>query len=334
MSDAGGAGGAGGGRAYRVVHRTEYRYDDEVTASYGRTCLTPRDVLGQWTRQARLDVVPTPDLVSEAEDFFGNVSAYVEVHTPHDRLEVTATSEVVVDRAVPDLASVDGWTWEHARDAVRDWPAPGPALGPPLGPAAPADVVDPVAARGFLLPSPQAGFEEGVERFAAGTFTPGRGVGDAVRALVHRIHAEFVYRPGATSVTTPLRDVLARREGVCQDFAHLTVACLRRVGLPARYVSGYLETLPPPGQPKLQGADASHAWASVLLPELGWVDVDPTNDRVVDDDYVVTAWGRDYTDVPPLKGVIFTESTKSTLKVAVDVVRIPGPQGPRETRSP
>jgi transglutaminase-like putative cysteine protease len=153
-------------------------------------------------------------------------------------------------------------------------------------------------------------------------FTPGRPVGEAVRALVSRIHDEFAYRPGVTSVTTPLRDVLIRREGVCQDFAHLAVACLRCVGLPARYVSGYLETQPPPGKPKLQGADASHAWASVLLPELGWVDVDPTNDRIVDDDYVVTAWGRDYTDVPPLKGVIFTESKKSRLKVAVDVIRI------------
>jgi transglutaminase-like putative cysteine protease len=307
-------------RVYRVVHRTEYRYDEEVTASYGRAYLTPRDVPGQWARQARIDVTPTPDLVTEAEDFFGNVSAYVEVHTPHDRLTVTATSEVVVDRPEPMLAGIRGWTWEQARDAVADWPSTGP--GSTGGPGSPPDAVDPVAARGFLLPSPQVGFSSGVAAFASGTFTPGRGVGEAVRALVARIHDGFVYRPGVTSVTTPLGDVLRRREGVCQDFAHLAVACLRWVGLPARYVSGYLETRPPPGQPRLQGADASHAWASVLLPELGWVDVDPTNNRLVDDEYVVTAWGRDYTDVPPLKGVIFTESTKSTLKVAVDVVRL------------
>jgi transglutaminase-like putative cysteine protease len=304
-------------RAYRVVHRTEYVYDDQVSASYGRAYLTPRDVPGQWTRRTGIDVTPSPDLVSEAEDFFGNLSAYVEVHTPHDRLTVIATSEVVVDRPAPDLASIDGWTWERARDAVPDWPAvpPGPS-------GTPGSAVDPVAARGFLLPSPQAGFEPGVASFAAETFTPERGVGEAVRALVARIHDGFAYRPGVTSVTTPLSEVLTRREGVCQDFAHLAVACLRRVGLPARYVSGYLETQPPPGRPRLQGADASHAWASVLLPELGWVDVDPTNDRLVDDDYVVTAWGRDYTDVPPLRGVIFTESTKSTLEVAVDVVRM------------
>jgi len=299
-----------GSRAYRVVHRTEYRYDDEVTASYGRAHLTPRDVPGQWTRASRVDVVPTPDLLTEAEDFFGNRSAYVEVHTPHERLEVTATSEVVVDRPVVDLASIDRWTWERTRELVGSIPAGGDLTG------------DPVAAREFLLPSRRAGFGDGVAAFAEGTFTPGRPVGEAVRALVSRIHADFTYRPGVTSVTTPLRDVLARREGVCQDFAHLTVACLRYVGLPARYVSGYLETQPPPGQAKLAGADASHAWASVLLPELGWVDLDPTNDRLVDDDYVLTAWGRDYTDVPPLKGVIFTESKKSTLKVAVDVVRL------------
>jgi len=300
-----------GSRAYRVVHRTEYRYDDEVTASYGRAHLTPRDVPGQWTRASRVDVVPTPDLLTEAEDFFGNRSAYVEVHTPHERLTVTATSEVVIDRPVADLTGIGTGTWEQA----------GPAVTRPRADRDGADT-DPIAARGFVLPSPRVGFGDGVAAFAAGTFTPGRPVGEAVRSLVSRIHAEFAYRPGTTSVTTPLAEVLTRREGVCQDFAHLTVACLRWAGLPARYVSGYLETRPPPGKPKLQGADASHAWASVLLPDLGWVDVDPTNDRVVDDDYVVTAWGRDYTDIPPLKGVIFTESTSSKLTVAVDVVRL------------
>jgi transglutaminase-like putative cysteine protease len=311
-------------RVYRVVHRTEYVYDDEVTASYGRAYLTPRDVPGQWTRAAHLGVTPAPDLVTESEDFFGNRSAYVEVHTAHHELVVTATSEVVVDRSVPELAAIDGWTWEQARDALADWsPADGPSglFDGPCG-LQPRFAVDPVTAREFLLPSAQTGFSDGVTPFAAAIFTPGRPVGEAVRALVARIHAGFVYRPGVTSVTTPLGDVLRRREGVCQDFAHLTVACLRRMGLPARYISGYLETQPPPGQPKLAGADASHAWASVLLPELGWVDVDPTNDRLVDDGYVVTAWGRDYTDVPPLKGVIFTESTRSTLTVAVDVIRI------------
>ena len=172
-----------------------------------------------------------------------------------------------------------------------------------------------------------------VRDFAAEIFTPARPVGLAVRDLVARIHSEFVYRAGVTSVNTTLAEVLALREGVCQDFAHLAVGVLRSIGLPARYVSGYLETRPPPGTPKLVGADASHAWVSVLLPGLGWVDVDPTNDKVVDDSYVVTAWGRDYADVPPLKGVIYTESKKSRLSVAVDVVPVPDPADTPERSS-
>jgi transglutaminase-like putative cysteine protease len=301
------------GRTYQVRHRTEYVYDEEVSASYGRTHLTPRDVLGQWTRQSRIEVDPAPDLISTSVDFFGNRTAYVEVHTPHTHLLVTATSEVAVNRPAPDLTAISGWTCQAARDAAGDWPDAGPD-----------DPVDPVAAAGFLLPSPQIDFPTGVREYAEQVFRPERPVGEAVGELVSRLHADLRYRPGATTVSTTLEQVLRRREGVCQDFAHLAVACLRWVGLPARYVSGYLETQPPPGRPRLQGADASHAWASVLLPELGWVDLDPTNDRLVDDDYVVTAWGRDYTDVPPLKGVIFTESSGSRLAVGVDVVRVDG----------
>ena len=136
------------------------------------------------------------------------------------------------------------------------------------------------------------------------------------------IDGQFEYRPGVTTVETTIPELLADRRGVCQDFAHLAVACLRGAGLPARYVSGYLETMPPPGRPKLRGVDASHAWASVRLPEVGWVDLDPTNDRVIDSRYIVTAWGRDYADVPPLKGVIFSTSTSSRLSVAVDVLAL------------
>ena len=301
------------GRRYRVGHRTVYGYDQEVTASYGRAYLTPRDGPGQWTRDNTIDVSPTPDLLSPSEDFFGNTSVYLEVHRPHTRLIVEATSQVEVNRTIPDLSRLDSWTWERAAETVLDG-----SRAPTAHPAG----LDRVAARQFLLPSPRATSSEQVRAYAERVFTPGRAVADAVLGLMTCIHTEFAYTPGVTTVATPLTQVLTRREGVCQDFAHLAVACLRAVGLPARYVSGYLETRPPPGRPRLQGADASHAWVSVLLPELGWVDLDPTNDRVVDDDYVVTAWGRDYSDVPPLRGVIFTESTKSTLDVAVDVVRL------------
>jgi transglutaminase-like putative cysteine protease len=312
------------GRSYLVRHRTEYVYEEEVTASYGRAYLTPRDAPGQWTRRSVIRVEPEPELLHASEDFFGNPSVYVEVHAEHTRLVVTGESEVEVDRPLPDLSRVDGWTWERVRDAVAHRPADdgsAPVSDPGTDPVS-VPGIDPVEARHYLLPSPQVSFPPEVRSYAAAVFRPGRAVGDAVVELVRTIHADFAYKPGATTITTPLRDLLRRRQGVCQDFAHLAVACLRVTGLPARYVSGYLETQPPPGRPRLQGADASHAWASVLLPELGWVDLDPTNDRLVDDDYVVTAWGRDYTDVPPLKGVIFTESSKSTMSVAVDVLRI------------
>ncbi len=290
-------------RTYEVRHRTRYTYDDEVTSSYGRAYLVPRDAPGQTCVGHRLVVEPAALHMSESRDFFGNPSVYVEVQTPHSVLDVLAVSTVEVTRVAPDLSLLDDWTWEGAATDV------GSRSGC-------------LEAREMLLESPQIGASAQVAAYAAGVFTAGRPLGAALVALVSRIHGDFTYRFGATSVSTTLDEVLERREGVCQDFAHLMVGCLRTVGLPARYVSGYLETQPPPGRPKLQGADASHAWVSVLVPDLGWVDLDPTNDQVADARYVVTAWGRDYRDVPPLKGVIFTEAKKSTLTVEVDVLRV------------
>ena len=226
------------------------------------------------------------------------------MHEPHDQLVVSATSVVEVTRTGVDLDALDARTWEQARDVLR------------------ADPRLRAEEAGFLLASPRLGLAGRLPDFAADVLEPGRPLGQTLRRLIHGIYRDFSYRSGATTVTTPLDDVIARRQGVCQDFAHLAVASLRWAGLPARYVSGYLETVPPPGQPKLQGADASHAWVSVLVPDFGWIDLDPTNDQVVDAGYIVTAWGRDYTDVTPLKGVIFTESTASTMRVAVDVTRL------------
>lgn len=296
-----GTGPLGGPRVYEVTHRTRYTYGGDVTASYGRAHLVPREAPGQHVRHSRLEVTPEPDLLTERIDYFGNRSAYVEVRRPHTELMVTAASVVEVSRGPADLATFDGWTVGQAAAADRD-----------------LEAVD------FTLLSGQVEPDEAVREYARAVLPPDRPLGAALADLVHRIHADIAYVPGATSVTTSLPEVLQRREGVCQDFAHLAVGCLRLAGLPARYVSGYLETMPPPGRPKLQGADASHAWFSVRVPEVGWVDLDPTNDQPADARYVVTAWGRDYTDVPPLKGVIFTESTTSTLSVAVDVVRLDG----------
>jgi transglutaminase-like putative cysteine protease len=291
-------------RQYEVRHRTEYTYDDEVTASYGWACLTPRDRSDQVCRSTRVEVTPTAALISSSTDFFGNRASYFEVHEPHQQLVVTATSVVDVDRTAADLDVLDRWTWEQARDQLR------------ADPRLQREEAD------FLLPSPRLPLARSLPAFAATLLEPGRPLGQTLRQLVQTIYRDFAFNAAATTVTSTLEDLLTRRAGVCQDFAHLAVATLRLAGLPARYVSGYLETLPPPGKPKLQGVDASHAWVSVLVPELGWVDLDPTNNKVVDDAYVVTAWGRDYTDVPPLKGVIFTEGSASTLKVAVDVTRL------------
>lgn len=294
-------------RRYEVRHRTEYTYRDEVTASYGWAYLTPRDLSDQVCRSTRIEVSPSAELISDSVDFFGNRASYFEVREPHEQLVVTATSLVDVTRTQAELDVLDGWTWEQARDLLR---------------------ADPRLQRdeaGFLLASPRLPLAGQLPDFAASVLEPGQPLGQALGQLVHTIYHDFTFNSAATTVTSTLEDLLTRRAGVCQDFAHLAVATLRLAGLPARYVSGYLETVPPVGQPKLQGVDASHAWVSVLVPELGWIDLDPTNNKVVDAAYVVTAWGRDYTDVPPLKGVIFTESASSALKVAVDVTRLAPP---------
>ncbi|MBI4941194.1 MAG: transglutaminase family protein [Actinobacteria bacterium] len=309
-------------RTYEVRHRTRYTYSDDVSSSYGRAYLVPRSAPGQTCLASRLDVEPAAAATSESVDFYGNRSVYFEVHTRHRVLDVLAVSTVEVARSVPDLGALDDRSWEQG---VRDVAASTLRAGSTgsAGSSGAAGAVD-VEARDMLLESPQVGRGGDAAAYAAGVFVPGRPLGEALGALVSTIHRDFTYKSGSTSVSTTLDEVLRRREGVCQDFAHLAVACLRTIGLPARYVSGYLETEPPPGKAKLQGADASHAWVSVLVPDLGWVDLDPTNDQAADSRYVVTAWGRDYTDVPPLKGVIFTEATKSTLKVEVDVVRVDG----------
>jgi transglutaminase-like putative cysteine protease len=303
-------------RVYEVTHRTQYRYDGEVTASYGLAHLVPRDAPGQRVRRSRLQIDPQPDLFTERSDYFGNRCGYLEVHRPHTELAVTAVSVVEISRTAADLTVLDAWTvGQAARLATGPVQGGGPVEGG--GP-----VQDGLDALDYLLPSEQVSFDPAVRAYAAEVLAPGRPLGQALAELVHRIHADIAYVPGATSVATPLREVLDRRHGVCQDFAHLAAGCLRLAGLPTRYVSGYLETRPPAGLPRLQGADASHAWFAVRVPELGWVDLDPTNDQPVDAGYVVTAWGRDYTDVPPLKGVIFTESGASTLAVGVDVIRL------------
>jgi transglutaminase-like putative cysteine protease len=287
-----------------IVHRTEYVYDNEVSESYNEAHLVPRGLADQSCLLSELVIDPRPADYRERFDFFGNRTSFFSISQPHHRLTVTATSVVDIhDRYnQPKLALSE--PWESARDRLELDSDP-----------------EVVTARQYVLPSPLITTGPVYEEFAQSSFTPGRPLVEAVLDLSHRINSGFAYRPGTTSITTRLDEVLQRREGVCQDFAHLAIACLRTIGLPARYVSGYLETEAPPGEQKLAGVDASHAWLSVFVPDAGWLDIDPTNDQVPDDRYITTAWGRDYADVTPLKGVVFSHATTHTLTVSVDVSR-------------
>lgn len=301
-------------RRYEVRHVTTYAYEGaDVTSCYERGILAMRDTPTQVVREHGVQITPEPDLVTEHVDAFGNHSYYVEIATPHRELVVAKHSLVDVDWPRADLAELDRMTVGEAAAAVAAHRRTG--MGG----------LDGVALTTLLLPSDLVAFAPQVRDYGAAVLAPDRPVGTAVLDLCRTIFADFTYRKGVTSTRTTLPELLERRAGVCQDFAHLAVGCLRLAGLPARYVSGYIETLPPPGKVKLAGSDASHAWASVAIPsaagDVTWVDLDPTNDHLADSRYLVTAWGRDYRDVSPLRGIISTEASSSSLKVAVDVIR-------------
>ena len=291
--------------SYRIVHRTAYTYESSVSASYGELYLLPRVSDAQRVVMARVEIEPLPDSYGERSDFFGNRAANFAVLKGHTTLTVTTTSVVdVTGRPIPPLGS--GPSWESARAVLQS------SLEP--------DVLE---ARQFVLDSPGVAVTEAVRAYAAPSFTPGRPLVDVLGDLTTRINHDFAYKPGATDLHTTPDELLTLGKGVCQDFSHLQIACLRAYGLAARYISGYLETIPPPGKAKLQGADVSHAWVSAFVPTIGWVDVDPTNDLFVGTRHICTAWGRDYADISPLKGVIFTEAKTNTMKVSVDVTPEP-----------
>ncbi len=269
---------------YGVVHETRYTYDSPVVLSQQLLHLTPRVLPFQRLLEHHVEVDPVPAETSSREDYFGNPITQFTLAAPHSSLTVRSVSRVEVsERAAPGA----GGPWEATRERLRA--AGGEALLEPLQ---------------FLFESPHVECFRDLAAYAAPSYAAGRDVVEAARDLTRRIHADFRFDPTATSVSTPLREVLARRRGVCQDFAHLMVACLRTLGLPARYVSGYILTSPPPGKPRLVGADASHAWVSAYCGPAGWVDLDPTNDCLVGDEHVTLAWGRDFSDVTPMRGVI------------------------------
>lgn len=296
-ADAGGAPAAPVAMRYHCRHVTRYTYGDMVTNAQMLAHLAPRAHPRQTCHMATLSIVPWPAVVTERRDWFGNPVTYAALQSPHRDLTVTAEIEVTVEPPPPFHPTATPIWEEVAAEAARL-----------------AETVE------FVRPSarvPQA--DTGLTLFATTFFPSGRPIGEGALDLTRRIHSDFSFDPTATTVSTPISEVLARRRGVCQDFAHLMTGALRALGLPARYVSGYLRTLPPPGKPRLQGADASHAWVQVWCgQEVGWIDLDPTNGRQCDTDHITLAWGRDYDDVCPLRGVILGGGSHGVL-VAVDV---------------
>ncbi|MEP9382153.1 transglutaminase family protein [Nocardioides sp. KR10-350] len=294
---------------YTVTHTTTYSYDEDVTDSFGIAHVVPRELPWQHVGNVDVRVDPAPSDVNSDTDYYGNPVTYFQVTEPHRRLEVRAVSAVEVLTPSYDESGF-GVPWEVARPLVR------PEL--------------PGAWRATDLAVASALVEHTEEAEAYGdlSLTPGRPLMEAAEDLMHRVHRDFSYDKTATTVSSTVGEIFEAKGGVCQDFAHLMLACLRSHGLAARYVSGYLATEPPPGRERLVGADASHAWVALWVPPLvdpvdtaggQWVALDPTNDQRADDRYVTVAWGRDYADVPPVKGVIFTEAKRSTLAVSVDV---------------
>ena len=288
---------------YRVTHTTEFIYEARVGLCYNEARLLPRELSHQKVLSTGLEIEPQPHDYYERFDYFGNRTVYFSIQQPHDQLVVTATS--VVEKSDSSISEEAGvLSWEAARAQSQSDHSD-----------------DAIEAMQFVLDSPSITANDLLLDYARPSFSSGRPMIDAVYDLMQRIFHEFKYDPEFSTIATPLKDVIEHRSGVCQDFAHLAIGCLRSMGLAARYVSGYIETAPPPGKERLVGADASHAWFSAYLPGVGWLDFDPTNNQMPGERHITVAWGRDFTDVTPLNGVAFG-SGEHELKVAVDVLPI------------
>lgn len=289
-------------RVLHISHVTTYQYASRVDLALHLLHLAPTDFPNQRVQSFELDIYPPPTRCLASRDHFGNLQHHVDIYTPHHQLSVRAESRI---RRLPSLQTLSpsaSPAWEQVAEAMRYQAGRG---------------ADPAAE--CVFPSAFVPHHPDFADYARAVFWPGRPLLAAAWGLMSRIHHEFTYAPASTDLTTPALTAFHARRGVCQDFAHIMIACLRALGLPARYVSGYLLTEPPPGQPRLLGVDASHAWVSVFCPVHGWVDFDPTNDLLADTAHAVVATGRDYGDVAPLRGVI-QGGGSHRLAVAVSVL--------------
>ena len=286
---------------YTVEHETRYAYRVPVSQSWQLAHLTPRELPWQQVLSHELRIEPATDERREEQDDFGNGVTHFAVYGPHPLLRVLMLSRVEVSER-PDATSACSLAWEAVVESLRRDPAQ-----------------DNLVAARLSEPSALVPWSEAARAYGTPSFASGRDWLEAVVDLMHRIHADFEFDAKATTVTTQVDEVLELRSGVCQDFAHVMLACLRGRGLPARYVSGYLRTEPPPGRERLLGVDASHAWVAAWSPLHGWVEFDPTNDTLADRRYITLAWGADFADVVPLRGVILGGRGQS-MEVEVSVI--------------
>ena len=285
---------------YNLVHRTLYEYAEPVTVSHHAARVEPRRLPQQSVENFSLTIGPVPAIVKPRVDFFGNQVCGFSIQEIHQHLEITARSRVTVAATTPPAPALSP-EWAGVVELFSDPVSPG--------------VIEPYQ---FIFDSPLLGASPELADYARESFAARTPLLVAVADLNRRIFADFKFDPAATTVATPLEEVWEKRRGVCQDFAHLAIACLRSLGLPARYVSGYLRTRPPAGRERLVGADASHAWFSVYCPDVGWMDFDPTNNLLPAEEHITVAFGRDYSDVSPVAGVI-TGGGAHEVKVSVDV---------------
>jgi transglutaminase-like putative cysteine protease len=287
---------------FHVLHETVYAYAQPAALSQQQLHLSPRDFDFQHCEAHSIRISPTPDETHEAIDYFGNHSQYLAITQPHASLSVIAESTIcLMQRPCEDLIP-HSIAWETVRDSLRK-------VGDPTR-------LEPIK---YLYESPHVKLSDELADYARQSFTAGTSVLAAALDLTLRIHREFKFDATATEISTPLSELLLIKRGVCQDFAHLMIGCLRSLGIPCRYMSGYILTHPAPGKPRLIGADASHAWVSVYCPSIGWVDFDPTNRCMVNLEHITLGWGRDFSDVTLLQGVMLGGGDQ-TLKVSVTVM--------------
>ncbi|MBQ0797644.1 MAG: transglutaminase family protein [Porticoccaceae bacterium] len=289
---------------FQIRHITHYKYAQRVTRCYNLANVVPRDTESQHCMNNRVAVSPQPAAIHKRTDYFGNQVYHFEIQKPHTELIITADTNIEINSRDNelDLGTSYGEALEYLRNTLSE---------------------ETIEAREFLLNSPMIEPNKALLEYARPSFDINRSLKLCVSGLTSRIFSDFSYDPDFTTIATPIAEVLEHKRGVCQDFAHLQIGCLRSMGIPAKYVSGYIETLPKPGQKKLVGADATHAWIAYFCPKEGWVEFDPTNNTVANNQHIVTAFGRDYSDVTPIKGVIFGGGKNPILNVSVDVQRLP-----------